>query len=358
MNKGTYRLLALGILPIVALLVIVGAAGAAPKGGVTVDLKVAQSEFRASEDVLVTVTLSNRTKQPARILKWLTPTDGVDASLFTVTRNGQAVAYTGAQVKRPAATDSDYLVLQAGASVSHVVDLGDVYDFTGTGRYEISYNVSSYDLFDRKGTPGKGKEALASDTISVKAAGRAGKGKPPGPGGGGGPGPGQNAFSACTTAQQSALGAARTQATAYAADAVGYLGANNQGPRYTTWFGSYASGRYSTVKSHFNAISNAMQNAGITFDCSSKQNVYAYVYPTRPYTIYLGKVYWTAPATGTDSQAGTLIHEMSHFTNVASTDDVVYGQAGARSLAISNPDAAITNADSHEYFAENTPEQN
>ena len=24
-------------------------------------------------------------------------------------------------------------------------------------------------------------------------------------------------------------------------------------------------------------------------------------------------VYWTAPAVGTDSQAGTLIHEMSHF---------------------------------------------
>ena len=59
-----------------------------------------------------------------------------------------------------------------------MVDLGDVYDFTGTGRYEISYNVSSYDLFDEKGTPAKGKDALASDTISVKAAGRAGKGKP------------------------------------------------------------------------------------------------------------------------------------------------------------------------------------
>ena len=60
MNRGTYRLLALGLLPIVALLVIIGAAGAAPKGGITVDLKVAQSEFRASQDVLVTVTLSNR----------------------------------------------------------------------------------------------------------------------------------------------------------------------------------------------------------------------------------------------------------------------------------------------------------
>jgi len=36
-------------------------------------------------------------------------------------------------------------------------------------------------------------------------------------------------------------------------------------------------------------------------------------------------------------------------------DDVVYGQAAARNLADSNPDLAITNADSHEYFAENTP---
>jgi len=55
------------------------------------------------------------------------------------------------------------------------------------------------------------------------------------------------------------------------------------------------------------------------------------------------------------SKAGTLIHETSHFDVVVATDDVVYGQAGARDLADSDPDLAITNADSHEYFAENTP---
>ena len=49
---------------------------------------------------------------------------------------------------------------------------------------------------------------------------------------------------------------------------------------------------------------------------------------------------------------------MSHFDVVAGTDDVVYGQAGAKSLAISDPASAITNADSHEYFAENNPSQN
>ncbi|HEU4744115.1 MAG TPA: M35 family metallo-endopeptidase, partial [Anaerolineales bacterium] len=82
---------------------------------------------------------------------------------------------------------------------------------------------------------------------------------------------------------------------------------------------------------------------------------YAYVYPSQPYNIYLCQAFWSAPLSGTDSKAGTLIHEMSHFNVVAGTDDVVYGQAGARTLADENPDAAITNADSHEYFAENTP---
>ena len=61
--------------------------------------------------------------------------------------------------------------------------------------------------------------------------------------------------------------------------------------------------------------------------------------------------------TGTDSKAGTLIHEMSHFTVVAGTDDWAYGQTAAKSLAFSDPAKALDNADSHEYFAENTPAQ-
>jgi len=52
---------------------------------------------------------------------------------------------------------------------------------------------------------------------------------------------------------------------------------------------------------------------------------------------------------------GTIIHEMSHFTVTADTDDYAYGQSACRSLADNNPSAAINNADSHEYMAENTP---
>ena len=61
---------------------------------------------------------------------------------------------------------------------------------------------------------------------------------------------------------------------------------------------------------------------------------------------------------GGDEVMAVWFHEMSHFDVVAATDDIVYGQSGAKNLAISNPNDAIKNADSHEYFAENTPFQN
>jgi peptidyl-Lys metalloendopeptidase len=156
--------------------------------------------------------------------------------------------------------------------------------------------------------------------------------------------------------QQNLLVSARNQAKTYANESSNYLNRNNSGtPRYLEWFGAYTSSRYNTVKNNFSAIADAMNNAGITFDCKCKQKYYAYVYSNQPYNIYLCQAFWSAPLSGTDSKAGTLIHEMSHFDVVAATNDVVYGQAGARQLADSNPDDAITNADSHEYFAENTP---
>ncbi|GAB1100261.1 MAG: hypothetical protein Sw2LagPseu_18090 [Shewanella algae] len=128
--------------------------------------------------------------------------------------------------------------------------------------------------------------------------------------------------------------------------------------RYATWFGSYNSSRWNSVSSNFSAIDSALNNQPLTFDCSCKKSYYAYVYPTQPYKIYMCNAFWSAPVSGTDSKGGTIVHEMSHFNVVAGTDDIVYGQSGAKSLALSNPAQAIQNADSHEYFAENTPFQN
>ena len=72
---------------------------------------------------------------------------------------------------------------------------------------------------------------------------------------------------------------------------------------------------------------------------------------------YLCRAFWNAPLTGTDSKGGTIVHELSHFNVIAGTDDFAYGQTAAKQLALTNPAQARMNADSHEYFAENTPAQ-
>jgi peptidyl-Lys metalloendopeptidase len=59
--------------------------------------------------------------------------------------------------------------------------------------------------------------------------------------------------------------------------------------------------------------------------------------------------------TGTDSMAGTIIHEVAHFKVVAGTTDHAYGHSAAKSLAVSNPTNALANSDSLQYYAENNP---
>ncbi|HNO94238.1 MAG TPA: M35 family metallo-endopeptidase [Anaerolineales bacterium] len=166
---------------------------------------------------------------------------------------------------------------------------------------------------------------------------------------------GNTTFNACSASQQTALLTARADASTYAETAKNYLVNNRAGALYQLWFGVYDIARYNKAKSHFNLISNAIDTVTVNFDCTCTDPFYAYVYPSSPYNIYLCNSFWSASATGTDSKAGTLIHEMSHFIVLGGTDDYIYGKNGAKSLAISNPANAVMNADNHEYFAENTP---
>ncbi|MCW5579221.1 MAG: protease, partial [Dokdonella sp.] len=168
-----------------------------------------------------------------------------------------------------------------------------------------------------------------------------------------------NSFVGCSNTRKSQLATARNSAVSYATNAKSYLDAGNTGSRYTWWFGSYTSSRYSTVKSHFTNIKSALSGQPYTFDCScTDSGTYAYVYPTQPYRVYLCGAFWSAPNTGTDSRAGTLVHETSHFNVVAATGDHGYGQTNAHNLATSKPATAVKNADNHEYFVENNPARN
>ena len=125
--------------------------------------------------------------------------------------------------------------------------------------------------------------------------------------------------------------------------------ANNA--RYKEWFGAHTATRFNQVKAVLTKIRDRMKTVTFTYDLSGsgcQSGWYAYTHKGDT-TIWFCGQFWAAPATGTDSKAGTMVHEHSHSD--AKTDDVTYGTANARSLAISNPNQAVKNADNYEYFA-------
>ena len=324
-----------------------------PKGSLHVEIAFQQEVHNSGDSVLVDVSITNTGKGAARMLRWFTAQNGVEESLFEVRVDGREVEYVGRHYKRPEPTDSDYIVIQPGRTVTTTVDLADYYDMTATGMYSVRYAVESFDLFSKNNGVLAKRDTLTSNSAASWVDGRQGKRPQPPP-----PTGGLTNFTGCTSTQANTITNARAAAANYSEDSRNYLASGLTGPRYTTWFGTYMSSRYSTVRNNFGAIDDALDNASMNFNCGCNQNYYAYVYPNQPYNIYVCRIFWQAPNTGTDSKAGTIIHEVSHFNVVAGTDDVVYGQTGAKNLAISDPAKAVQNADSHEYFAENTPKQN
>ncbi|MBC7499341.1 MAG: type VI secretion system tip protein VgrG [Herminiimonas sp.] len=123
----------------------------------------------------------------------------------------------------------------------------------------------------------------------------------------------------------------------------------------------------STTDEDKNTIGNQLQK---TLDLSKKMTadnflpaeesvsgIFAYVYPDdEKHQVYLDEHFWKAPATGRDSKAGVLTHEMSHFLDVGSTadgfPDAIYGVKNSRELAVANSANALRHADSFEYWVE------
>lgn len=347
---------------LVMAVVLLGAqAFAAPArvAALAADIEVAQGSFTLADEVAVTFSLTNTGDEAISVLRWETPLRGLTNDLFVVTRNGERVPYIGRLVKWAAPTDDDYILIEPGQTVSAVIDLSSAYDMSATGNYSVRFRA----FMRHDPTPDvppadapteeagfvtsrpvhffvEGREPwvqLPEEEIDFGVAGIGG-------------------YTSCTNTQKSALQTAHSNALTISTKGYNNLVNYPSGSTlYKTWFGTYTSSRFSTVKSHFTKIKGAFASKTFYYDCSCTENAYAYVYPNQPYKVYLCRAFWSAPALGRDSKAGTLVHETSHFTVVAGTQDYVYGESGAKNLAKTNPSKAVMNADNHEYFAEDAP---
>lgn len=351
---------------------ITGGATPARAGGseLVAHVTVEKAALTMADSVNVRFTLTNQGADDLLVLKWKTPFAGFEGNLFVVERDGERVAYTGRMVKRAAPRATDYFRIPAGESASVTFDLSAVYDMRQPGNYTVRYEAAGIDVvredFRRGQTVLGSLGALESDTAAMTLSGQALRGAEPGQEPVSANAAGDKALTPtylnCTNSNISKIGSTLTNAQTYATNAYNFLvnlasGSRSTDVRFKTWFGTYSSSHYSTIQSHYNSLMNAFasQTFQLDCDCASDNTTYAFVYANQPYHVHLCGAFFSAPATGTDSKAGTLVHETSHFTVVAGTQDYAYGQSACKSLAISNSNHAIANADSHEYFAENNP---
>lgn len=331
--------------PAVALLACAGSFAAPAQ--LDVQLSTANPVVQGDVDVAVDVAVTNTSGHAVKVLKWQLPSQRLQGPLFRIIKeDGTPASYVGPLVKRAAPRAEDYVHIEAGQTLKYRVELTGSYEL-GNGQHTIEYVAHGR----------HGNEAVLSSATALHlwTSGRSA------------PAPVTESNEAvaasitytggCTSSEKSSLVSAVNAATNYATASNSYLAGTPSGTqRYVKWFGTFSSSRWSTVHTHFSNEENAFKTKPLTLDCSCNDSgTYAYVYANSPYKIYLCGAFWSAPMTGTDSKGGTLVHEMSHFNVVAGTDDWAYGQSAAASLARSNPTRAVDNADSHEYFAENSP---
>jgi len=336
--------------------------------------------FKGEEGQKLRFTLTNESDTTLNVLKWHTPLIGFDSDMFRVKKGGEQAVYLGPIVKWGLPRPEDYLTLEPKASESVEFDLAEAYDIFEAGDYSVQYessildvgreepealakmaadcneyiptsvssNVAEFRLLD--GKMPRQLKGVAFDSIAQMQKVSA---KVP-------------TYRNCTPEQQKLLENALADAVKITLESKNILlntveCARSEASRFTNWFGAYDRYRYDRVKSNFGSIWDALANKDIIFNAKCDPELchaFAYVYPTNPYEIFLGNAFWRASLNGTDSQSGTIVHETSHFYIVVGTNDHVYGQSGCQQLATGNPAKTVSNADSHEYFAENNPERN
>jgi hypothetical protein len=77
---------------------------------------------------LLRFTIRNDSPGPVWLLKWLTPLEGLNGDILSVTCDGQHLPYRGPMVKRGNPQPQDYVRLAPSAEATATVDLAIGYD--------------------------------------------------------------------------------------------------------------------------------------------------------------------------------------------------------------------------------------
>jgi len=290
----------------------------------------------STSPLAINFTVSNPETTDKTFLQWGTPFEGIWDDLFDIRDESfNRISYDGMLVRRgDVPIDSEFVTIPAGEKRSVVVDLGENYEFTSTGKYMVRVNLPQYSelLYTHDDNQ---VEVFKIETVPEKRR----VGAPQG-------------WTGCTQTQISQTNSAITTSISSSSRSVTCLNsANGCDPTYRTWFGAYSDNNWSHVHNIFRQVNTRLVNYEFNGWCNNANcgsNTYGYVYPTdNTFTVYLCSLFWSIP----NERVNTIIHEMSHFRSLGGTNDYAYGESACRSLATSNPNNACRNADNICYFS-------
>lgn len=370
-------------------------------------ITASKQEFESEESKTLTFVLQNKSDQDVKVLTWYTPLEGIvndhetpiESPCLLVKRNdGEEVEYDGKMKKRQENPPEEaYINLKGGASISVDFDLNQAYQVSLEGDYSVNFigkpetvegsiefkfageefemenaltleqkiempqvnftvkensvNESSFTPTATRPTEGDiARESSVESLNETFEESQSSEKKNDAPG---------SAKKAAGAKVPIIISEPDPQKKQQTIDAhnngydlvVAILSTLGNNANYTEWFGVFDNARFNAVKNNYTLVRDRMQDTTFTYDLSGAgctPGVFAYTYKGTT-KVWMCGAFWTAPTLGTDSKAGTVVHELSHA--VARTDDITYGQSSCRQLAINNPDQAVKNADNHEYCA-------
>ena len=321
------------------------------------------NNFNIGQDVMCEITITNQDNHDRLLYTRHTPFEGFMTKMFLVTLNGSLVPYGGILVKRgPVTIESNDIRVPAKGYVSLQIDLSSAYHLSHAGKYSVSLNTQVYyldsdskvakqelkstpvmfTLINNGGTPkftfalNEAKTIIRSDIYD-----KVGDATAP------------IISKKCTKIQQQKLGAAWY--LAYKKIVASPASIEADVPHYKTWFGDNAKDKKDEVTKNFKDMQAAMEKEKpVTLDCDGdhcSKGTYAYTTIGGPSMTFCYTFFEVAPpSAGTDTQFGTVVHELSH--NACGTLDHQYGTANCQALATNDDARARKNADNYEYFVE------
>jgi hypothetical protein len=360
-------------------------AAALAEGHIDVSLKLAEPDKPGAR---VIVTLTNSGDAPVHVMMWSTPFVAAGGRLprgiFKVTDvQGNTVPYRGQLVNFGPPTLESFLLVAPGEVLSKQVDLAREYKFEPNQIYTIGYDLNLTSEPDAYAVPSTERAFFLKPTqteasaepvtvffgdqvslISTKA---------------------DDDDLKCSVDRELVILGARSEAQRrlYAAEQAmeeRYSLHVEDGklfyrftphPRYTRWFGTHDDAEPNRASNDWGLNNNARAYETVVatvkrFNASRLDakcgcpgfhpDTAAHVVKDEPYRMYFCEKFFALPKFAPfASQAGTIMHEFTHFNAFyPGTDDHDYGQAAAEKYAKENRSKAVLNADNFEFFFTDT----